>query len=74
LAAVNIDTRRWWGRGAHAHPATVGFLRNKLPVTDILADAAIGVPFYRDLEVADIRHIADAIVSSLAISGFGFGR
>jgi hypothetical protein len=55
--------------GAHAHPATAGFPRSKLPVTDTLADAAIGVPFYRDLAVADIRRIADAIVSSLAISG-----
>jgi hypothetical protein len=22
LAAADIDTRRWWGDGAHTHPAT----------------------------------------------------
>jgi dTDP-4-amino-4,6-dideoxygalactose transaminase len=63
LAAAGIDSRRWWGEGAHAHPATAGFPRQPLPNTDVLAHAAIGLPFYRDLATDDIRRIADAIRS-----------
>jgi dTDP-4-amino-4,6-dideoxygalactose transaminase len=63
LAAAGIDTRRWWGEGAHAHQATDGFPRQALPNTEALAQAAIGLPFYRDLATADIRRIADVIRS-----------
>src|SRR5664280_1865159 len=31
LACRDIETRRWWGAGAHAHPATASFPRAALP-------------------------------------------
>ncbi len=71
LAALNIDTRRWWGDGAHTHPATAAYPRSQLPVTEALAHAAIGLPFYRDLAAADIRRIADVVLSVIAILGTG---
>jgi dTDP-4-amino-4,6-dideoxygalactose transaminase len=61
LAASGIDTRRWWGDGAHAHPATAAYPRSRLPVSEALARTAIGVPFYRDLAISDVQRIADAI-------------
>lgn len=67
LASADIDTRRWWGDGAHAHPATAACPRSDLPVTEALAHAAIGVPFSRDLTSADIQRIAGVILSANAI-------
>jgi dTDP-4-amino-4,6-dideoxygalactose transaminase len=61
LAATQIETRRWWGRGAHAHPATAQLPRAPLPVTEGLAQSTIGVPFYRDLDLATIQRIADYV-------------
>jgi dTDP-4-amino-4,6-dideoxygalactose transaminase len=61
LAAAQIETRRWWGRGAHAHPATVQLPRAPVPVTEALARSTIGVPFYRDLETATINRIAECV-------------
>jgi dTDP-4-amino-4,6-dideoxygalactose transaminase len=61
LAATNVQTRRWWGRGAHEHPATVQYPRAPVPVTDGLARSAIGVPFHRDLEVETIHRIAECV-------------
>jgi dTDP-4-amino-4,6-dideoxygalactose transaminase len=65
LAAADIDTRRWWGMGAHAHPATEGYPRASLPVTEMLAVSTIGVPFFRDLGARDVQRIAETIGSAV---------
>lgn len=62
LAAAKIDSRQWWGSGAHAHPATASFPRSSLPVTTELARTTIGVPFYRDLGALGIRRICEVIL------------
>ena len=74
LAAADIDSRRWWSDGAHVHPATEALPRTRLPVTEALARAEIGVPFYRDLAANDIRRVADVVVSALAVSEAGRGE
>ena len=61
LAAAQIETRRWWGQGAHAHPATAQLPRAPVSVTEGLARSTIGVPFYRDLDLATIQWIADYV-------------
>ena len=61
LAAAQIETRRWWGQGAHAHPATAQLPRAPVSVTEGLARSTIGVPFYRDLDLATIQWIADCV-------------
>ncbi len=63
LAKVGIETRRWWGQGAHAHPATAKFPRTRLPATEALAHSTLGVPFYRDLEPAQIQNVVDTILT-----------
>lgn len=61
LAAEKIETRRWWGRGAHDHPATRHMPRGPLIATEALAQSTIGLPFYRDLEPSIIERIADRV-------------
>jgi dTDP-4-amino-4,6-dideoxygalactose transaminase len=61
LAEARIETRRWWGEGAHAHPATAAFPRTLLPTTEALAHSTIALPLFRDLGSAEIRRVADAV-------------
>jgi dTDP-4-amino-4,6-dideoxygalactose transaminase len=65
LAASGIDTRRWWGRGAHTHPATRALSRSGLRHTETLAQSTIGVPMYRDLCRADVARVAERIRAAL---------
>jgi dTDP-4-amino-4,6-dideoxygalactose transaminase len=64
LAQAEVETRRWWGEGAHAHPATAAFPRASLPATEALAHSTIAVPFFRDLGPADIRRVAECVLSA----------
>jgi dTDP-4-amino-4,6-dideoxygalactose transaminase len=65
LAGAGVETRRWWGDGAHRHPATEMFPRAALPVTEGLARSTISVPFYRDIDLPQIQTVASAIRSVL---------
>ncbi len=64
LAAAGIETRRWWGAGAHAHPPTARFPRTALPVTGMLANSTIAVPLYRDLGSAEIKNIVEIMFAT----------
>ena len=61
LAAAEIDTRHWWGHGAHMYPATAHFPRDSLPETSAIAESSFAIPFYCDLQAADIDRIAEII-------------
>ena len=61
LNDAQIETRRWWGRGAHDHPATRHLPRSSLASTELLARSTIGVPFYRDLEIGTILRIGECV-------------
>jgi dTDP-4-amino-4,6-dideoxygalactose transaminase len=63
LCAARIETRRWWGLGAHDHPSTRHMPRTSLSVTEALARSTIGLPFYRDLELRSIERIAKCVHS-----------
>ncbi len=63
LADAKIETRRWWARGAHDHPATRHFPRTELPVTEHLVRSTIGLPFYRDLDGLDIERVVKNVYS-----------
>jgi dTDP-4-amino-4,6-dideoxygalactose transaminase len=65
LAAQGIDTRRWWGMGAHAHPATAQIPHGVLPVTEALAQSTISLPFYRDIGAAEIGTVARLVSAAL---------
>jgi dTDP-4-amino-4,6-dideoxygalactose transaminase len=62
LAAAEVETRQWWGSGAHLHPATADYPRAALPITKGLAAATFGVPFYRDLAAPQITQIAETVL------------
>lgn len=64
LASADIETRRWWGRGAHAHQATSTYPRTALATTEALSLSTLGIPFYRDLDDGSIRRIADCVLAA----------
>ena len=64
LAAVGIETRLWWGAGAHSQPATAEFPRASLPVTERLARSSIGLPIYRDLQPDQVKYIAATLIAA----------
>jgi len=64
LHQQGIETRRWWGAGAHTQAATQEFPRCPLPVTEKLAASTIALPFYRDLADRDIERVVDCLSSS----------
>ena len=61
LGEAGIETRRWWGDGAHAHRGTEGLPRTPVPVTEALAKSTLALPFFRDLTPREIQRIADLI-------------
>jgi dTDP-4-amino-4,6-dideoxygalactose transaminase len=61
LANAGVETRRWWGDGAHLHPSTNTLPRSPLPTTDALAKSTISVPFYRDLKGGEIEAVANTV-------------
>jgi dTDP-4-amino-4,6-dideoxygalactose transaminase len=65
LGDCGIDTRRWWGAGAHAHPATASFPRTATPVTDQLARSTLAVPFYRDIGTAEISRVTETVLAAV---------
>jgi dTDP-4-amino-4,6-dideoxygalactose transaminase len=67
LSNAGIDSRRWWGNGAHAHPAIAACPRASLPTTERLVHSTIGVPLFRDMTAADIGRVADSILAAEAL-------
>jgi dTDP-4-amino-4,6-dideoxygalactose transaminase len=66
LAASSIDTRHWWGRGAHAHPATRALPKGCLDVTASLAVSTLGLPFYVDMPLEQIDRVAAEVLASFS--------
>jgi dTDP-4-amino-4,6-dideoxygalactose transaminase len=63
LAAEGIETRQWWGAGAHTHPATAACPRASLASTEALAGSTIAIPFFRNIEFAEIQRVARGILA-----------
>jgi dTDP-4-amino-4,6-dideoxygalactose transaminase len=68
LRDAGIETRRWWGGGAHTHGSTSAFPRTAVPVTDHLARSTIGVPMFRDLSPGEIARVTDCVLSGGAVT------
>ena len=56
-----IDTRQWWGRGAHQQPAFRDCPRMPLPVTGALAAHSLGMPCFVDLPTDVIEYIGRVV-------------
>src|SRR5262249_48388789 len=65
LANAGVETRAWWGRGAHSYPATAQFPRAELPVTESLANSTFGLPCFQDLQQSDIHKIVETLISAV---------
>jgi len=70
LKRDGIESRRWYGRGVHTEPYWTDAERDRLPITERLAPALLGLPIAPDLEAHDVERIvattARAIGSSIA--------
>ncbi len=65
FAARNIETRRWWESGCHRHTAYASCPRGKVPVTERLAQTALGIPFYLGMSAAEQDHVCDTLAEGL---------
>lgn len=61
----NIETRRWWERGCHRHTAYASCPRGAVPVTERLAEAALGIPFYHDMTAGDQQRVLETIAEGI---------
>jgi len=64
LAHEGINARRWWNRGCHEEPIFSQYRIMCLNVTDYLTERVVGLPFFVDLELNQIKRIRDAVISA----------
>ena len=64
LATAAVETRRWYGDGAHAHRSTSAYPRAPVPVTEELSRITLGIPMFRDLTPADVDRVVEYIEAS----------
>ncbi|MEI8395415.1 MAG: aminotransferase class I/II-fold pyridoxal phosphate-dependent enzyme [Rhodospirillaceae bacterium] len=61
LACHGIDSRPWWSKGVHRHPAFAACSRTPLPTTEELAERTLGLPCFVDLSDTTISHIGKVL-------------
>lgn len=61
LKARGIESRRWWGDGAHTHPAFTQFPDDELPVTRELAWNCLSLPFSPDMAFEEVGRVIEAL-------------
>jgi dTDP-4-amino-4,6-dideoxygalactose transaminase len=66
LAMASVDTRLWWGNGAHSQPTTAAFPRARLQVTENLAKSTLGLPLYLDLARDQVHYIAATLIAAVS--------
>ncbi len=65
LGAAGIETRAWWGMGAHRQTALAGLPRAELPNTEWLAAHTIGLPFFVDMAEREVELVCGALADCL---------
>jgi dTDP-4-amino-4,6-dideoxygalactose transaminase len=68
MAAMGVETRAWWGVGCHQQPAFEHCPRGPLPVTDALAAATLGLPYFIDLEEDASARIIESLHEALKVT------
>jgi dTDP-4-amino-4,6-dideoxygalactose transaminase len=61
LTELGIGVRRWWRRGVHRLPSFASYPRSALPITEMIADRYLGIPFYPDMSDAALDRVLDAV-------------
>lgn len=67
LDLLGIESRLWWGRHCHHHPAYASYGHGDLSNTEWLVPRVLSLPFYPELSKADILRVWDAL--TLVLSG-----
>jgi dTDP-4-amino-4,6-dideoxygalactose transaminase len=67
LAALGIETRQWYAPFLHARPEFARYPRasTALPVTELLADRLLGLPYHYALAVEDVQRVCGALAQAL---------
>jgi len=68
LASFGVETRDWWGDGCHRQPAFDHCPRAPLPVTDALAAATLGLPYFIDLEEVASARVIESLHEALKVA------
>ena len=63
MQTAGIETRRWWGAGAHSHLSTRHLPRTDLSETHELALSTIAVPLFRDISTSEIDRVSARLLS-----------
>ncbi len=66
LELLGIESRLWWGRPCHRHPAYARFGHGDLANTEWLVPRVLSLPFYPELSKADVLRIRDALAKVLS--------
>jgi dTDP-4-amino-4,6-dideoxygalactose transaminase len=68
MSAMKVETRDWWGAGCHRQPAFAHCPKGPLPVTDRLAAATLGLPYFIDLGEDDCGRIVESLHEALRVA------
>jgi dTDP-4-amino-4,6-dideoxygalactose transaminase len=68
LAQHGVETRDWWGKGCHLHPAFADCPQAPLPITKRLAHATLGLPYFIDLDEDASARIIEALHEALRVA------
>jgi dTDP-4-amino-4,6-dideoxygalactose transaminase len=61
LLARGIETRQWYCPTLDQHPAFAAYAAGPLPVAHELAERLLGLPFFVDIDEAQMRRVASAM-------------
>lgn len=61
LDAIGVGNRAWWGAGVHAQTAFSELPRLPLPVTEMLAQETLGLPYFVDMTDTDVERVCRVI-------------
>ena len=65
LSKIHIETRRWWARGLHTHPAFLDYCNGLYPHTETQSNQHLGLPCYVDLQPQTIDKIVTTLERAL---------
>lgn len=65
MADAGIETRRWWGTAAHRMIAFHACPRTDVPVTEMMAERVLGLPYFSDLTTAQIQEVAHTLARAV---------
>ncbi|MBB5359967.1 dTDP-4-amino-4,6-dideoxygalactose transaminase [Rhodanobacter sp. ANJX3] len=68
LLSRGIETRQWYCPTLDRHPAFVGCAAGPLPIAHELAERLLGLPFFVDIDEAQMRRVASGMAESMQMA------